>query len=159
VPAGATAAAAPAQAAAVATAVAPAVSVPAAKKSTMPLVAGGAALLVIVLAVVGFMVLRGGKTASTGTGASGTAVFAIAPWANIDSIVNKADGKKVAGGDLVTPCAVSLPSGDYTVHASNPAFPGPLDFEVHIVEGQVQEIRQVIPGFRPEDEVARILGR
>jgi tetratricopeptide (TPR) repeat protein len=150
-------AATPVQAAvAVAAPVAPAAARPAAKRSSMPLIAGAGALLVVVLAVVGFMVFRGGKQVSA---ASGTAVLTVAPWANIDSIISKADGKKVAGGDLVTPCVVSLPAGEYTVRASNPGFSGPLEFNLRIVEGQVQEVRQVIPGFKPEDEVARILGR
>ena len=88
---------------------------------------------------------------------AGTVVFDIAPWANIEAISSKADGRTVQTGCRETPCVVSLPAGEYHVRAGNPNFPGTLEFDVTIEPGGIREERRSLPGFRAEDEVLKIL--
>ncbi len=60
-------------------------------------------------------------------GAAETVVFQIIPWAKIDAITPKAGGQPIGGANLITPCLVALPPGEYRVRATNPNFP-PLRF-------------------------------
>jgi len=87
----------------------------------------------------------------------GTLVVDIAPWAIIESITNKADGKPAQSDCHETPCVLSLPAGEYRVSASNPNFPGKLEFDVKVEPGGVREEHRSVPGFRPEDEISKIL--
>src|SRR5207245_7237798 len=89
----------------------------------------------------------------------GSVVLEIAPWANIDAVTTKASGKPASAGCTVTPCVITLPAGEYHVRASNPNFPGSLDFDVVVEAGGVRNVRQAIPGFKPEDEVSKILDK
>jgi hypothetical protein len=100
---------------------------------------------------------KGAKTPPVS--AAGSVVLDIAPWANIDAITKKADGKAASGGCTVTPCVISLPAGEYHVRASNPNFQGPLEFDLTVEAGGIREVRQAIPGFKPEDEVSKILDK
>jgi hypothetical protein len=86
-------------------------------------------------------------------------VLEIAPWANVEAITAKADGKPASGGCSVTPCVITLPAGEYHVRASNPNFPGSLEFDVVVDARGVRNVRQAIPGFKPEDEVSKILDK
>jgi len=89
----------------------------------------------------------------------GSVVLEIAPWANIEAITAKADGKPASGGCSVTPCVITLPAGEYHVRASNPNFPGSIEFDVVVDARGVRNVRQAIPGFKPEDEVSKILDK
>jgi serine/threonine protein kinase len=87
----------------------------------------------------------------------GTVIFDIAPWATIEAITNKADGKATPSDCRETPCVLSLPAGEYHVRASNPNFPGTLEFDFKIESGGIREEHRSVPGFRAEDEVSKIL--
>jgi serine/threonine protein kinase len=134
--------------------------------------AGIAAAAVAVVAVTVWIFSGSGPATGTRTGTGtntkrqetppprvelGTLVFDIAPWATIQSITSKADGKPAQSDCRETPCVLSLPAGAYHVRASNPNFPGMLEFDVTVEPGGLREERRSVPGFRPEDEVSRIL--
>jgi hypothetical protein len=117
-----------------------------------------AAAALVVVAVIGWFVTRPAPPPPPPPPAlPGTVVFDIAPWATIESITNKADGMPVQSDCRETPCVLSLPPGEYGVRASNPNFPGTLQFDVTIESGSIREEHLSIPGFRPEDEVSKIL--
>jgi hypothetical protein len=54
---------------------------------------------------------------------------------------------------------VVIAPGDYRVRASNPNFPGAIEFDVSVTSGAVREERRAVPGFRADEEVARIIGQ
>ena len=90
---------------------------------------------------------------------TGSVVLDIAPWANIDAVTTKADGKPASSACAVTPCVLTLPAGDYHVRASNPNFPGALEFDVTVEPSGVRQVRQTIPGFKVDDEISKILDK
>jgi hypothetical protein len=128
---------------------------------------GIAAAAVVVLGLLVWMFVGRGRTTgpTTTTGgttppAIGNVVVNVAPWARIDAVTRKSDGAAADAKCSVTPCVFSLPAGDYHVRASNPNFGGaPLEFDVTVAAGAVREVRQTIPGFKPEEEVSKILER
>jgi len=65
----------------------------------------------------------------------GTIVLDIQPWAKIESISAKADGRAVTTDCAATPCVVVIAPGDYRVRASNPNFPGAIEFDVSVTSG------------------------
>jgi hypothetical protein len=146
---------------------APVVPGPAVQGKTSPAVAPAVAarntklagMAVAAVAVVALLVwaLSGTKPPPPPQVDPGTVVFDIAPWATIEAITSKADGKAAKSDCSVTPCVVSLPSGEYHVRASNPNFPGTLEFDVKVEPGGVREEHRSVPGFRAEDEVSKIL--
>jgi hypothetical protein len=71
--------------------------------------------------------------------------------------MSKADGKPAQSDCHETPCVLSLPDGEYHVRASNPNFPGTLEFDVKVEPGGIREEHRSVPGFHPEDEVSKIL--
>jgi hypothetical protein len=89
---------------------------------------------------------------------STSVVFDVAPWAKIDAITRKSDGKPVGGADLVTPCVVGLAPGEYHVRASNPNF-SPLEFDLTVRTGDSQAVRYEMPGFDPQKEVSAIVDK
>jgi hypothetical protein len=90
---------------------------------------------------------------------TGSVVLDIAPWANIDAVTAKADGKRASSACAVTPCVLTLPAGDYHVRASNPNFPGALEFDLTVEASGVRQVRQTIPGFKVDDEISKILDK
>jgi len=122
----------------------------------------GAVALVLVALVWSWAAHREAiPSTSSGPTAAVTTVavlFDIRPWANVDEIVRKSDNKPLALGKLTTPCVVSLEPGEYHVRARNPYFPSaPLEFDVTVSSGPLQEVRRSLPGLKPEDEARRIL--
>jgi hypothetical protein len=111
-----------------------------------------AILAILVSMIAGFLVRRTGAP-----GAAETVVFHVIPWARI-AITPRAGGQPVGGADLVTPCVVALPPGEYHVRATNPNFP-PLDFDLAVKSGGPQEVRYRMPGFDPEKEVTAVVGK
>ena len=90
---------------------------------------------------------------------TGSVILDIAPWANIDAVTAKADGTPASSACAVTPCVLTLPAGDYHVRASNPNFPGALEFDVKVEPSGVRQVRQTIPGFKVDDEISKILDK
>jgi hypothetical protein len=126
------------------------------------LTAKSAALAAVAIGVVALAVWMLGSGSTTPPPAppveSGTVVLDVLPWANIESITNKADNQPVRSGCTATPCVLSLPAGEYHVRASNPNFPGALEFDVTVAPNGLREERRALPAFRVEDEVSRIVG-
>ena len=122
---------------------------------------GIAAAAVIVVGLLLWVFGRGQRNVEevVVTPSPGSAVLEIAPWANIDAVTTKASGKPASAGCTVTPCVITLPAGEYHVRASNPNFPGTLEFDVVVEARGVRNVRQAIPGFKPEDEVSKILDK
>jgi hypothetical protein len=89
---------------------------------------------------------------------SGTVVINVVPWATIETL-RASDGTEFANrnGGIVTPVMLSLPAGQYTLRARNPYFVQPLETSFEVSTGQSQQVRLIIPGFRPEDEVEKVL--
>ena len=98
------------------------------------------------------------SSASTPVSSPTSVVFNVAPWAKIDAITRKTDGKAAGGADLVTPCVVALAPGEYHVRATNPGFP-PLEFDLTVKAGDSQAVRYEMPGFDPLKEASAIVGR
>jgi hypothetical protein len=90
---------------------------------------------------------------------SASVTFDFTPWANIEAIVRKDNGRRVDGGSaLVTPCIVTLAPGEYHVRASNPNF-SRLELDITVQSGNSQVVRHEMPGFDPQREIASIVGR
>ncbi len=94
-----------------------------------------AIVAILVLTIAGVLVRR-----ASAPGAAETVVFQIIPWAKIDAITPKAGGQSIGGANLVTPCLVALPPGEYHVRATNPNFP-PLEFDLTVKSGGPQAVR------------------
>ena len=128
---------------------------------------GAAAVVLLVVAIaVGLKMRSGGEVVVTPAPGAPTAVaLNIAPWANIDAVTRKSDQKPVDVGKVTTPCVLMLPPGDYHVRASNPQYPGGLEFDLTVAAGaagpggSIQEARQVMPNFKPEAEINQILNQ
>jgi hypothetical protein len=45
------------------------------------------------------------------------------------------------------------------VRASNPDFPEPLEFDLALTEGPIQEVHRSMPRFEPEKDIDQILKR
>jgi hypothetical protein len=94
--------------------------------------------------------------------AAGEAVaLNITPWANIDSITRKTDGQKMSTDCRSTPprCSLRLAPGEYQVQVSNPSYAVSAGFDFVVVQGRSLDVLHSIPGFNPEAEVDRILGK
>jgi hypothetical protein len=99
------------------------------------------------------------ETANVLPAQPGTVVLDIQPWAKIESISSKASGKPVTTDCAATPCVVVVAPGEYHVRASNPNFPGTIEFDVSVTSGTVREEHRTVPGFRADEEVSRIIGQ
>jgi hypothetical protein len=122
-----------------------------------PIALAGAAVVALLLVVAGWRAMTP-STPPAPTVAGTTVVLNVSPWARIDTITRKSDGQAISVGDLVTPCTVALPPGEYRVRASNPSF-SPLEFDVTVQAGAPQRVRYQMPGFDPQKEAASIADR
>ncbi len=100
----------------------------------------------------------GNQVVTPAAGAPVALSLVTAPWANIDAVTSTSDGKAVDVGQLQTPCVLTLPPGVYHVRASNPNVAGPFEFDL-TVTANGGEVRQVMPGFKPDTEIDRILNQ
>jgi serine/threonine protein kinase len=138
----------------------------AAPKKPVALYAGIAAAVVIVAVVVGVFLSRGKETPSTATtspaglsGQPGSAVLKVTPWAVVESIKKVSDGAEVKpAGDLVTPCVVTLPAGEYSVRVRHADAGQAFDFKVTVEPGKTIEVRQSVPQINLDAELDKILG-
>ena len=123
---------------------------------------GVAAAVLLVIAIVVGLKMRpsgpGDQVVTPAVGAPVAVSLVTAPWANIDAVTSKSDGKAVDVGQLQTPCVLTLPPGTYHVRASNPNVTGPFEFDL-TVTASGGEVHQVLPGFKPETEIDRILNQ
>src|SRR5579872_3660249 len=108
--------------------------------------------------IVGLVLRSRSASSEVGETVGAPVALNIAPWAKIDSVVRQTDQKAVDVGSAVTPCILSLAPGRYHVHASNPNFPGGLDFDMTVPEGG-GPVNQTMPGFQPEQEINSILNQ
>ena len=72
------------------------------------------------------------------------------PWAEVAKITDE-NGEEVSaisndGQKVITPCRLKLPQGKYTIYFVNSDNQS-LDVPVSVVENEVQEIKQNMPGF------------
>jgi serine/threonine protein kinase len=120
-----------------------------------------AAVLLVIAITVGLKMRPSGPGTEVVTPAAAAPValsLVTAPWANIDAVTSKSDGKAVDVGQLQTPCVLTLPPGTYHVRASNPNVTGPFEFDL-TVTASGGEVHQVLPGFKPDTEIDRILSQ
>jgi predicted Ser/Thr protein kinase len=123
------------------------------RSRTMIAAAGVAALAVV--AVIAWLATRGSSTPAP---LSATSVLIdVRPWAQLEQVARKSDGRVVDVGCSATPCVVSLPPGEYHVRARNPYFPAALEFDFTVASGATQEVRRMFKDFKPGDEARRIL--
>ena len=59
---------------------------------------------------------------------------------------------------ITTPAALDLPPGEYRVVLANPHFPPSLEEDVVVRPGEASTVRVTMPGFKADDEIARLLG-
>ncbi|MCI0699303.1 protein kinase [candidate division KSB1 bacterium] len=75
----------------------------------------------------------------------------ILPWAEVTKIENEAGvevtERYAANEKMITPYRLALPEGKYVIHLTNPAFKIPLKFSVEVKKGELQEVKQKMPGF------------
>jgi len=126
---------------------------PAGRSRTMIATAGVAALAVV--AVIAWLVTRGSPTPPPLAATS--VLIDVRPWAQLEQVARKSDGRAVDVACSATPCVVSLPPGEYHVRARNPYFPAALEFDFTVVSGATQEVRQMFKDFKPDDEARKIL--
>jgi serine/threonine protein kinase len=117
-----------------------------------------AAVLLVVAIAVGLKMRPGNQAGTPAAGAPVALSLVTAPWANIDAVTSKSDGKAVDVGQLQTPCVLTLAPGTYHVRASNPNVTGPWEFDL-TVTANGGDVHQVMPGFKPESEIDRILNQ
>jgi hypothetical protein len=86
-----------------------------------------------------------------------TMTLQIQPWANIESITNKATGAVVAAECTTSPCVVSLPPGEYHVQANNPGLQTSAGFDFQVIAGNTNPIVLKLPALNAEDEARRII--
>ena len=80
-------------------------------------------------------------TASPGdslAASSGTLVIDALPWGEVVAVKDARGAARDLGPAPVTPLALALPPGDYTVEVRNPAFPGPQSARVTVRSGGVE---------------------
>ena len=115
--------------------------------------------LVAGLAWLGWPYLRSGAPPPATPPVTATTVaIDILPWATIEAIVRKSDGKNVAPANFVTPDLVSLPPGVYAVRATNPDYE-PLEFEFTVTTSPYLDIRKQLKGFDADAAAKQGLGR
>jgi eukaryotic-like serine/threonine-protein kinase len=126
---------------------------PAARSRAMIALAAGAALAVV--AVIAWRVTRGSPTPSAVAATS--VLIDVRPWAQLEQVTRKSDGRAIDAGCSATPCVISLAPGEYHVRAKNPYFPAALEFDFTVAPGTTQEVRQMFKDFKPDDEARKIL--
>jgi len=88
--------------------------------------------------------------------AAGTLVLTVLPWAEIERIAPVLTGHALTLTETTTPFTIDLPAGAYRVTATNP-FHASMTFEVTVAPASVARVRQTLPGFDVEAEIARVL--
>jgi len=82
--------------------------------------------------------------------AKSVVTFNAQPWARITIQSRGSTGAKVSGAeDLITPCAVDLADGDYTVELENGGLTPPLRREIKVAAGQSRDFVFTMPSFDP----------
>lgn len=120
--------------------------------------AAGAGVLVLLLLVWGLWPSGGGGEVIPGPVTTSPVVINIAPWATIESLTDRRDGRTVELPDSTTPLVLALPPGDYHLRAVNPNFPRPLELDFTVRPGDgVQEVQQAMPDFQADQEIENIL--
>jgi len=81
---------------------------------------------------------------------TGYVALNILPWAEVARIEN-GEGQDVTGtyageGKIITPCRLALPEGSYKISLTNQAYK-PLTLSIAVKSGEVQEVKQKMPGF------------
>ena len=71
----------------------------------------------------------------------------VVPWAEVTKIQRKDGGEIHLNGKTFTPCRLSLPAGEYTIHLANPDFEQPMSLSISVQEGAVQDINRTMAGF------------
>ena len=138
---------------------------PAKSGGMSPVVMGGAAAAVLIVAAVGYFAFGGKKGSDTeGTGGgSGVAptpsalTFTVTPWAHLE-LVGKNDPSHKAACDASPSCVVSVLPDVYNVHATN-EFYEDLSFDVPVEAGKSDTFVRSFEGFKAEDEVTRLLSK
>ena len=126
---------------------------PTGRSRGMIAMAGLAALTVV--AVMAWLITRGSTTPPPVAATS--VLIDVRPWAQLEQVTRKSDGRAIDAGCSATPCVVSLPPGEYHVRAKNPYFPEALEFDFTVAPGGAQEVRQMFKDFKPGDEARKIL--
>src|SRR6185436_3373075 len=82
--------------------------------------------------------------------AKSVVTFNARPWARITLQARGSSGSIVPGAeDLITPCAVDLADGDYTVELENGGLTPPLRREIKVAAGQSKDFVFTMPSFDP----------
>jgi len=79
--------------------------------------------------------------------ASGTLVIDALPWGEVTEVVQPDGTRRIMDGPAVTPLALELPPGEYTVRVRNPGFAQPLSVTATVkpaaVERRLLEFRRM----------------
>ncbi len=90
---------------------------------------------------------------------AGRLTLRIMPWATVESVLRSRDEAPVLRGAAVTPLALTLPAGSYTVTASHPQWGAErMVFEVEIDRGESQVETRSWPGFQLDQELDALFG-
>jgi hypothetical protein len=76
-------------------------------------------------------------------------VIDAAPWARV-RVFDAASGAEVNASDLVTPCVIELPEGDYLLQLENGGLTPPTKERIVVRIGDPTNFHFVMPGFDPE---------
>jgi hypothetical protein len=78
---------------------------------------------------------------------NGTLVVDALPWGEVTEIVQADGTRRPLGAPALTPLALELPAGEYTVRVRNPGFSGPLSMTAIVkpaaVERRLLEFRRI----------------
>jgi serine/threonine protein kinase len=134
---------------------APPVALPTPAVRSRAMIALAAVAALAVVAVIAWWVTRGSPSPSAV--ATTSVLIDVRPWAQLEQVTRKSDGRAIDAGCSATPCVISLPPGEYHVRAKNPYFPAALEFDFTVAPGATQEVRQMFKDFKPDDEARKIL--
>jgi serine/threonine-protein kinase len=138
----------------------PSTDAPPANRSRVLIIGGIAAVAVL---GIGAWLMSGGSsttpTAPVTPAAPTTAsvLIDIRPWADLEQLQHKPDGKEVNAACPATPCILSLAPGEYHARATNPYYAA-LEFDFTVGPDGQQDVRRSLPNLNAEAEVRRILG-
>ncbi len=90
---------------------------------------------------------------------SGRLTLRIMPWAQVESVVRTRDQAPVLQGAALTPLALTLPAGDYTLTLSHPQYgPEKMVLEVEIENEASWVETRSWPGFQAAQELDSLFG-